>query len=111
MNPAQILTLFPLPLTSNTLPLTDISTSNSVAIISFIILDEAQNATNEQMKMMLTRIGSGSKIVVNGDITQTDLPSDKESGLLTASKILNNTPGIEVVHFNGTDVLRHKGLK
>jgi len=75
---------------------------------SFIILDEAQNATNEQMKMMLTRIGSGSKIVVNGDITQTDLPLDKESGLLTASKILNNTSGIEVVHFNRTDVLRHK---
>ncbi|MDA8272442.1 MAG: PhoH family protein [Deltaproteobacteria bacterium] len=75
---------------------------------SFIILDEAQNATNEQMKMMLTRIGSGSKIVVNGDITQTDLPLDKESGLLTASKILNNTTGIEVVHFNSTDVLRHK---
>ena len=75
---------------------------------SFIILDEAQNATNEQMKMMLTRIGSGSKIVVNGDITQTDLPLDKESGLLTASKILNNITGIEVVHFNSTDVLRHK---
>jgi phosphate starvation-inducible PhoH-like protein len=75
---------------------------------SFIILDEAQNATSEQMKMMLTRIGSGSKIVVNGDITQTDLPLDKESGLLTASKILNNIPGIEVVYFSRTDVLRHK---
>jgi len=75
---------------------------------SFIILDEAQNATNEQMKMMLTRIGSGSKIVVNGDITQTDLPSDKESGLITASRILNNIKGIEVVNFNRTDVLRHK---
>ncbi|MHB1697851.1 MAG: PhoH family protein, partial [bacterium] len=75
---------------------------------SFIILDEAQNATNEQMKMMLTRIGTGSKIVVNGDITQTDLPHDKESGLITASKILMNINGIEVVNFNGTDVLRHK---
>jgi phosphate starvation-inducible PhoH-like protein len=75
---------------------------------SFIILDEAQNATNEQMKMMLTRIGSGSKIVVNGDITQIDLPYDKESGLITASKILMNIAGIEVVNFNGTDVLRHK---
>ncbi len=75
---------------------------------SFIILDEAQNATNEQMKMMLTRIGSGSKIVVNGDITQTDLPYDKESGLVTASKILMNIDGIEVVNFNRTDVLRHK---
>ena len=75
---------------------------------SFIILDEAQNATNEQMKMMLTRIGTGSKIVVNGDITQTDLPYDKESGLITASKILMNINGIEVVNFNGTDVLRHK---
>ena len=75
---------------------------------SFIILDEAQNATNEQMKMMLTRIGSGSKIVVNGDITQTDLPYDKESGLITASKILMNIAGIEVVNFNRADVLRHK---
>ena len=75
---------------------------------SFIILDEAQNATNEQMKMMLTRIGSGSKIVVNGDITQTDLPYDKESGLITASKILMNIAGIEVVNFDRADVLRHK---
>ncbi len=75
---------------------------------SFIILDEAQNATNEQMKMMLTRIGSGSKIVVNGDITQTDLPYDKESGLITAGKILKGITGIEVVNFDRTDVLRHK---
>ena len=75
---------------------------------SFIILDEAQNATNEQMKMMLTRIGSGSKIIVNGDITQTDLPSDKESGLITARKILSGIAGIEIVSFNETDVLRHK---
>ncbi len=75
---------------------------------SFIILDEAQNATNEQMKMMLTRIGAGSKIVVNGDITQTDLPAGKESGLVAASKILRNIEGIEIVNFKGTDVLRHK---
>ncbi len=75
---------------------------------SFIILDEAQNTTNEQMKMMLTRIGSGSKIVVNGDITQTDLPSDKESGLITASNILTGIEGIEIVNFNKTDILRHK---
>ncbi len=75
---------------------------------SFIILDEAQNATNEQTKMMLTRIGSGSKIVINGDITQTDLPSNKDSGLITASKILRNISGIEVVNFDETDVLRHK---
>ncbi len=75
---------------------------------SFIILDEAQNATNEQTKMMLTRIGTGSKIVVNGDVTQTDLPLDKESGLITASKILDNIEGIEVIHFNRTDALRHK---
>ncbi len=75
---------------------------------SFIILDEAQNATNEQMKMMLTRIGSGSKIVINGDITQTDLPSNKDSGLIKASKILKNIEGIEVVNFDETDVLRHK---
>jgi phosphate starvation-inducible PhoH-like protein len=75
---------------------------------SFIILDEAQNATNEQMKMMLTRIGSGSKIVVNGDITQTDLPYGKESGLITASRILTDIGGIEIINFNGTDVLRHR---
>jgi phosphate starvation-inducible PhoH-like protein len=75
---------------------------------SFIILDEAQNTTNEQMKMMLTRIGSGSKIVVNGDITQTDLPSDKESGLLTASNILTGIEGIKIINFNKTDILRHK---
>lgn len=75
---------------------------------SFIILDEAQNATNEQMKMMLTRIGSGSKIVVNGDITQTDLPPNIESGLITAGRILNNIKGIELINFDRTDVLRHK---
>ena len=75
---------------------------------SFIILDEAQSATNEQVKMRLTRIGSGSKIVVNGDITQTDLPSDKDSGLIKASKILKNIDGIEVINFDETDVLRHK---
>lgn len=75
---------------------------------SFVILDEAQNATNEQMKMMLTRIGSGSKIVVNGDITQTDLPPDKESGLILAGRILKDIEGIEIVYFNETDVLRHK---
>ncbi len=75
---------------------------------SFVILDEAQNATNEQMKMMLTRIGSGSKIIVNGDITQTDLPSDKELGLVTASEILADISGIKVVNFDRTDVLRHK---
>ncbi len=75
---------------------------------SFIILDEAQNATNEQMKMVLTRIGSGSKIIINGDITQTDLPSGKDSGLITASRILKDIDGIEIVHFTGQDVQRHK---
>jgi phosphate starvation-inducible PhoH-like protein len=75
---------------------------------SFIILDEAQNTTNEQMKMMLTRIGSGSKIVVNGDITQTDLPADKKSGLITAKNILNKIDGIKVINFTRIDVLRHK---
>ncbi len=75
---------------------------------SFIILDEAQNATNEQMKMVLTRIGSGSKVVVNGDITQTDLPVSKESGLITARNILSGIDGIKIINFTGADVLRHK---
>ncbi len=75
---------------------------------SFIILDEAQNTTPEQMKMFLTRLGFNSKIVVTGDITQIDLPDGKRSGLIEASKILKNVPDIETIHFTQKDVVRHK---
>ena len=74
---------------------------------SFIILDEAQNATREQMKMFLTRMGEGSKIVVTGDVTQVDLPSDKQSGLVHASRLLSGTEGIETVTLKSSDVVRH----
>ena len=75
---------------------------------SFIILDEAQNTTTEQMKMFLTRLGSGSKAVVTGDITQTDLPFGKKSGLAEASKILRGIEGIAIHEFSERDVVRHK---
>lgn len=75
---------------------------------SFIILDEAQNTTSEQMKMFLTRLGSGSKAVVTGDITQTDLPFGKKSGLAEASKILRGIEGIAIHEFSERDVVRHK---
>jgi len=74
---------------------------------SFIILDEAQNTTPEQMKMFLTRLGFGSKIVVTGDITQIDLPASKSSGLVSVIKILKNIEGIKQVHFSRKDVVRH----
>ena len=75
---------------------------------AFIILDEAQNTTSEQMKMFLTRIGYGSKAIVTGDITQIDLPSGKKSGLIEARKILTNIKGIEFIYFSKHDVVRHK---
>ncbi len=75
---------------------------------SFIILDEAQNTTSEQMKMFLTRLGYNSKAVITGDVTQIDLPSGKLSGLKEASIILGNTPGISFVRFNDRDVVRHR---
>lgn len=75
---------------------------------SFIILDEAQNTTKEQMKMFLTRLGFNSKMVVTGDITQIDLPDGKKSGLVEAVKILKNIPDIETVRFNEKDVVRHR---
>lgn len=78
---------------------------------SFIILDEAQNTTREQMKMMLTRLGKRSKIVINGDITQIDLPRGRASGLIDAEKILKGIEGIEFVYLNSSDVLRHKLVK
>ncbi len=75
---------------------------------SFIILDEAQNTTNEQMKMFLTRLGYGSKAVITGDITQIDLPEGKKSGLKTVSRILKNVEDIGFMYFQTTDVVRHK---
>lgn len=74
---------------------------------AFIILDEAQNATNEQMKMFLTRIGFNSKAVITGDITQIDLGKRKNSGLVSVSKILNNIKGINFNYFDSSDVVRH----
>jgi phosphate starvation-inducible PhoH-like protein len=75
---------------------------------SFIILDEAQNTTAEQMKMFLTRLGFNSKMVVTGDITQIDLPRDQDSGLVLVADILNDVEGIEFVRFGEEDVVRHK---
>jgi phosphate starvation-inducible PhoH-like protein len=75
---------------------------------AFIILDEAQNTTSEQMKMFLTRIGFGSKAVITGDVTQVDLPTGRRSGLVEAARILQDIPGIEFVHFNEKDVVRHR---
>lgn len=75
---------------------------------SFIILDEAQNTTPEQMKMFLTRIGIGSKAVITGDITQIDLPGDKKSGLKEVMKILKDIKGIEFVYLTEKDVVRHE---
>lgn len=74
---------------------------------AFIILDEAQNTTPEQMKMFLTRMGFSSKVVVTGDITQVDLPRHQKSGLTEAQRILKNIEGIEFVYFNESDVVRH----
>lgn len=74
---------------------------------SFVILDEAQNTTREQMKMFLTRLGFDSKMIVNGDATQIDLPGHSRSGLVQAEKILQNLPHIEFVNFTSADVVRH----
>jgi phosphate starvation-inducible PhoH-like protein len=75
---------------------------------SFIILDEAQNTTSEQMKMFLTRIGIGSKAVITGDITQIDLPRGKKSGLVEAIQVLKGIKGIEFVFLTQQDVVRHE---
>ena len=75
---------------------------------SFVISDEAQNATAEQMKMFLTRLGFHSKAVVTGDITQIDLPSDRVSGLIEVREILQDIAGIEFVYFDERDVVRHR---
>ena len=75
---------------------------------AFVILDEAQNTTSEQMKMFLTRIGFGSKAVITGDVTQIDLPTGKRSGLVEAERVLAGIEGIEFIYFSEKDVVRHK---
>jgi phosphate starvation-inducible PhoH-like protein len=75
---------------------------------SFVILDEAQNTTPEQMKMFLTRLGFGSKVVVTGDITQVDLPREQRSGLIVVGDILEGVEGVQFVRMGGEDVVRHK---
>ncbi len=75
---------------------------------SFVILDEAQNTTNEQMKMYLTRLGFGSKTVITGDVTQIDLPAGRSSGLVEALKILDNIEDIKIIYFSDKDVVRHR---
>ena len=74
---------------------------------SFVILDEAQNTTPEQMQMFLTRLGFGSKMVITGDVTQVDLPREQRSGLVLVQDILADVQGIEFVHFGNQDVVRH----
>lgn len=74
---------------------------------AFVILDEAQNTTTQQMKMFLTRLGFGSKMVVNGDVTQIDLPRGTNSGLIQSSSVLKDIPGIGLIRFNSNDVIRH----
>ena len=78
---------------------------------SFIILDEAQNTTPEQMKMFLTRLGFGSKMVVTGDISQVDLPREQQSGLVAVSEILAGVEGLEFIRFSEEDVVRHKMVR
>ena len=75
---------------------------------AFIILDEAQNTTPEQMKMFLTRLGFNSKAIITGDVTQIDLPDTKRSGLLEAVKVLKNVDDIGILHFTEKDVVRHR---
>ena len=75
---------------------------------AFIILDEGQNTTPEQMKMFLTRLGFGSKAVITGDITQVDLPRGQESGLAHALRVLENVKGIHITRFSSRDVVRHR---
>ena len=78
---------------------------------SFVILDEAQNSTGMQMKMFLTRLGPNSKAIITGDVTQTDLPSNIQSGLIQVESILKNVDGVSFVYFEKKDVVRHKLVK
>ncbi len=74
---------------------------------AYIILDEAQNTSHEQMMMFLTRLGDDSRMIITGDITQIDLPRNKTSGLVQAPRVLRNIPGIDFHHFAASDVVRH----
>ncbi len=78
---------------------------------AFVILDEAQNATEGQLKMFLTRMGSSAKFLITGDITQIDLPKNQPSGLIQAMKLLTNVDGIDLIQLDGSDVIRHKLVK
>ncbi len=78
---------------------------------AFVILDEAQNATQSQMKMFLTRMGRSAKFIITGDTTQVDLPKNQPSGLIQAIKLLNNVKGIDFIHLDTSDVIRHKLVK
>ena len=78
---------------------------------AFVILDEAQNATGNQLKMFLTRMGRNAKFIVTGDITQIDLPKKSESGLIIAEKVLSGIKGISLVHFDERDIIRHRLVK
>ena len=74
---------------------------------AFVVLDEAQNTTHEQMMMFLTRLGDGSRMIITGDITQIDLPKSKQSGLKEATRILKEINDLQLFYFNGQDVVRH----
>jgi len=78
---------------------------------AYVILDEAQNSTTMQMKMFLTRLGPNSKAIITGDITQIDLPSKNQSGLMQVKEILKNVDGVGFIYFNRNDVVRHKLVK
>jgi phosphate starvation-inducible PhoH-like protein len=75
---------------------------------AYVILDEAQNATSTQLKMFLTRMGNNAKFLITGDLTQIDLPRNQSSGLLQATHILQNIKGIDIIHLDKRDVVRHK---
>ncbi len=78
---------------------------------AFVILDEAQNATHMQMKMFLTRLGFNSRAIITGDVTQTDLPKMKQSGLISIQQILKDIEGIKFVYLDQSDVVRHKLIR
>lgn len=78
---------------------------------AFVILDEAQNATESQLKMFLTRMGSSAKFIITGDLTQIDLPNHQPSGLLQAAKLFSKVEGIDIIYLDGSDVIRHKLVK
>jgi phosphate starvation-inducible PhoH-like protein len=78
---------------------------------AFVILDEAQNTTESQMKMFLTRMGANAKFIINGDVTQIDLPRNQASGLAQAIRLLKKTDGIEIIELTTLDVIRHRLVK